>query len=207
MDLNKKAVGLVSVNIILFIVIFILFLQTPISDSFSFYIRLGALFGFTALFIATTMAPFMVQLYKIFGKPFIKLHHLYSIMGLILITLHPTVFALSVLDITVFIPVFYPWIDFWRLAGRPALILIYIAVLAAILRKKISKSWKFFHILNYIALFFGYIHGLLIGTDFQNIGIAIIFTIMIIISIGSFGLKRYQNYKRNKNLKEKLNKS
>ena len=79
MELNKKAIGLICVNISLFIVVFILFLQTPISDAFYFFIRLGALFGFTAMFIATTMSAFMLQLYKIFGKPFIKQHHIYSV--------------------------------------------------------------------------------------------------------------------------------
>lgn len=202
MELNKKAVGLIGINLALFIVVFILFLQTPISDPFYFFIRLGALFGFTAIFIATTMSPFMVQLYKIFGKPFIKQHHIYSIFGLIMITLHPVAFAISEMNIFVFIPVFYPWIRFLELGGRLALILIYIAVLAAIIRKKVQKYWRFFHILNYIALLLIYIHGLLIGTDFRNIGILIIFTIMLIISFGSFGLKRYQNYKRKKKLKK-----
>ena len=63
------------------------------------------------------------------------------------------------MNIAVFVPVFYPFYDFWLLAGRPALILIYIAVAAGILRKKIPKYWKQIHFLNYVALFFGLIHG------------------------------------------------
>jgi predicted ferric reductase len=161
----------------------------------NFTIRFAALIGYTSMFLATIMTPFMVELYKIFGKPFIKQHHLYSILGLVLITIHPVSFAISKLDITVFIPVFYPWIDFWELAGRPALILIYIAVVAAILRKKIKK-WKWIHFLNYLALLFGYVHGVLIGTDFQNPGILIIFTAILILLFVTFGLKRYQNFKR-----------
>lgn len=203
LELNKKAIGLISLNLILFIVIFILFLLTPVSDAFYIFIRLGALFGFTSIFLATTMSPFMVQLYKIFGKPFIKLHHTYSILGLIMITIHPVTYAISVMNIAVFVPVFFPWIEFWNLAGRPALILIYIAVLSALLRKKVTKYWRYFHMLNYIALLLAYVHGVLIGTDFKNLGILIIFTIMLIISFGSFGLKRYQNYKRKKKLRKK----
>lgn len=202
MDLNKKAIGLVSINILLFIVVFILFLLSPIPDVFSFFIRLGALFGFTSMFIATTMSPFMVQLYKIFGQPFVKLHHLYTIFGLIMVTLHPVVFAIARLNILVFIPDVSSWISFWELAGRPAIYLIYIASLAAILRTKMKKNWRFFHYLNYVALIFAYVHGVLIGTDFQNLGIFIIFTAMLVISLGTFGLKRYQTYQR----KQKLNK-
>jgi predicted ferric reductase len=202
MDLNKKAIGLITIELILFISVFILFLQTPVSDGYSFFIRLGALFGFTAMFIATTMTPFMVQLYKIFGISFIKQHHFYSIFGLIMITLHPVAFAISVTDISVFIPDISSWKAFWELAGRPALIIIYIASLAAIFRKKI-QNWRVFHVLNYIALFFVYIHGLLIGTDFENFGILIIFTTMLVISIGVFGLKRYQIYRRKQKIKKR----
>ena len=202
MDLNKKAVGLILINLALILIVVILLFFTPIIDMFDFVIRFAALIGFTLMFLATVMTPFMAELYKIFGKPFIKLHHLYSILGLVLITVHPIFFAISVLDITIFVPVFYPWIDFWNLAGRPALILIYIAVIAAFLRKKIPNQWKWLHVLNYIALFFGYIHGVLIGTDFQNPAILIIFTLMIIISLSTFGYKRYQNYQRKKNLKK-----
>jgi hypothetical protein len=202
MDLNKKALSLISINLLLFIVVFILFLLTPIFDAFSFFIRLGALFGFTAMFIATTMSPFMVQLYKIFGKPFVKLHHIYSIFGLIMVTLHPVVFAISKLNILVFIPDVSSWIAFWELAGRPAIYLIYIASLAAVLRTKTKKYWRFFHYLNYVALIFAYVHGVLIGTDFQNPGIFILFTVMLVISIGTFGYKRYQTYQRKQKLKK-----
>lgn len=203
MEFNIKGIALISINLLLFIVVFILFLFTPPSDAFSFFIRLGALFGFTSMFIATSMSPFMVQLYKIFGKPFVKQHHIYSIFGLIMITLHPVVFAISVMNILVFIPDVSSWLAFWELAGRPALIIIYIGALAAILRTKMKKYWRLFHYLNYIALFFAYVHGVLIGTDFQNLGIFTLFTIMLVISIGTFGYKRYQTYTRNQRLKKR----
>jgi DMSO/TMAO reductase YedYZ heme-binding membrane subunit len=203
MDLNKKAIGLILINVFLFIVVFVFFILTPVQDGFDFFIRFGALFGFTAMFIATTMSPFMVQLYKIFGKSFIKLHHIFSIFGLIMITLHPVMFAISRMDIAVFIPDVSSWISFWELAGRPAFFIIYIAALAAILRKSLQKYWRAFHFLNYIALLFVYIHGVLIGTDFQNPVILILFSAMLIISIGSFTLKRYQTYSRKQRLKKK----
>lgn len=193
---KKQAIFLILPTLALYILVFILFLLTPFSDAFNFIIRFGALFGFTSMFIATMMTPFVVQLYKIFGKPFIKIHHLYSIAGLILITLHPVAFAIWKLDITVFLPDFTSWYGFWSLGGRLALILIYIAVLGALLRKKITKNWRIIHVLNYVALFLAYVHGVLIGSDFQNIGILIIFTIMIILSFGVLLFKRYLIYKR-----------
>lgn len=198
MPLKKEAIYIISATISLYILILVLFLLTTFTDVFNFIIRFGAIFGFTSMFIATMMTPFVVRLYKIFGKPFVKIHHLYSITGLILITLHPVAFAIWKLDITVFLPDFTSWYGFWSLGGRLALILIYIAVLGALLRKKIKKNWRIIHILNYIALFLAYVHGVLIGSDFQNIGILIIFTIMIILSFTTLFFKRYMSYKRKK---------
>jgi len=198
MPLKKEAIYIIVATLCLYIFILVLFLLTPFSDGFNFIIRFGAIFGFTSMFIATMMTPFVVKLYKIFGRPFIKIHHLYSITGLILITLHPVAFAIWRLDITVFLPDFTSWYGFWSLGGRLALILIYIAVLGALLRKKIKKNWRIIHILNYVALFLAYIHGVLIGSDFQNIGILIIFTIMIILSFTTLFFKRYLSFKRKK---------
>ena len=195
---KKKAIYIIVPTVCLYILVLVLFLLTPIGTAYDFFIRFGALFGFTSMFVATMMTPFAVQLYKIFGKPFVKIHHIYSITGLLLITLHPVVFAISVFDITVFIPDFTSWIDFWRLGGRLALILIYLAVIGALLRKKLTKYWRILHILNYAALFLAYVHGVLIGTDFQNIGILIIFSCMIIVSFGILAFKRYISFKRKK---------
>ncbi len=198
LSLKKQAIFIIVATVGLYILILIFFLLTPFTDAYSFIIRFGALFGFTSMFVATMMTPFVVQLYKIFGKPFVKIHHIYSIAGLVLITLHPIAFAIFRSDITVFLPDFSSWYGFWSLGGRLALILIYLAVLGALLRKKIIKSWRIIHILNYVALFLAYVHGVLIGTDFQNIGIFIIFTLMIILSFGVLIIKRYLIYKRKK---------
>jgi predicted ferric reductase len=197
MPFKKEAICVIVGTISLYVLILVLIFLEPIKDGLDFIIRFGALMGFTSMFVATIMTPFMVQLYKIFGKPFIKIHHLYSIAGLVLITLHPVAFAISKLDITIFVPVFYPWYDFWSLGGRVALILIYLAVIGVLLRKKV-KNWRLIHILNYIALFLAYIHGVLIGTDFKTLGILIIFTVMLVLSFGVLIFKRYLSYKRKK---------
>lgn len=198
MPLKKEAIFIIAATISLYVLILVLFLLTPFTDGFNFVIRFGALFGFTSMFIATMMTPFVVQLYKIFGKSFVKMHHIYSIAGLILITLHPVAFAIFRLDITVFLPDFSSWYGFWSLGGRLALLLIYIAVIGALLRKKFMKNWRYIHALNYVALFLAYVHGILIGSDFQNLGILIIFTIMIILSFSVLIFKRYLSFKRKK---------
>jgi predicted ferric reductase len=200
---KKEAIYIILPTVGLYILVLLLFLSTPIISVANFFIRFGALFGFTSMFIATLMTPFAVELYKIFGKPFVKIHHIYSISGLLLVTLHPLIFAVSVDNIAVFVPDFSSWTSFWVLAGRLALPFIYIAVLGALLRKKAFKGWRIIHALNYVAMFLAYVHGVLIGTDFQqNIGILIIFTIMIILSFGVLGYKRYLTYRRKMGKKE-----
>jgi hypothetical protein len=200
--LKKEAIYIILPTLGLYILIIILFLSTPYSSVADFFIRFGAIFGFTSMFVATMMTPFVVELYKIFGKPFVKIHHVYSIMGLLLVTLHPLIYAVYVDSIAVFVPDFTSWVGFWSLGGRLALILIYIAIFGALLRKKLMKGWRIIHALNYAALFLAYIHGVLIGTDFQNIGILITFTIMFILSFGVLGYKRYITYRGKRGKKE-----
>jgi len=204
MDKKFQALPIIIAIIALYVVVLILFLMEPPEDIFSFIIRICALLGFVSMAIAAIMTSFMVQLYKIFGKPFIKIHHFFAISGLILATIHPIAFAISVLNPLVFIPVFHDWILFWELAGRPALILLYVATLAGVLRKKIQNWWKKIHALTYIALFFGLIHGTLIGTSFNNIGIIIIFYSLFILVVFSLIYKRYKIYKRTQKRKEKV---
>ncbi len=196
--LKKEAIYIILPTVGLYILILILFLSTPFNSVADFFIRFGAIFGFTSMFVATMMTPFVVKLYKMFGKPFVKIHHVYSLTGLLLVTLHPLIFAVSVDNIEVFVPDFSSWYGFWSLGGRLALILIYFAIFGSLLRKKFIKGWRIIHALNYIALFLAYVHGVLIGTDFQNLGILIIFTVMIILSYGVLIYKRYLKFKRKK---------
>ena len=206
MSFKKETYPIIGAIIALYALVIILFALTPSDSLLSSIIRLCALLAMTSIFISTIMTPFMVQLYKYFGKPFIKIHHTFSITAIVLATVHPIAFSIQAANLGVFIPVLYPWYDFWLLAGRPALIIIYIALIAVILRKKIPKTWRPLHTLNYIALFFGYIHGILIGTDFRNIGILILFTIMVILAYLALIYKRYQTYQRNQKRKRRLEK-
>jgi predicted ferric reductase len=189
--------------VLLFVVVTILAVLTAYSDPLRFAIRLCALYGFIALAIATIMTPFLKEITIGFGRPFIKIHHFLAIFGLVFATLHPIFFAFQAMDLAVFVPRFDDWYTFWSLAGRPALYIIYIAAAAALLRMLIPKYWRYFHMLFYLVLLFVIVHGNLIGTDFQNLGILIIMNALFVISIGAFFLKRYQVYQRKKRVQAK----
>lgn len=81
------------------------------------------------------------------------------------------------------------------LAGRPALYLFYIGLGAAFLRIRIPKYWRDFHALIYIVLFFGIVHGNLLGEDFANLGIKITLDALFVASMIGLGYKRYTNYR------------
>ena len=58
----------------------------------------------------------------------------------------------------------------------------------------------------YIVLLFGIVHGSLIGDDFENIWLMVIFDSLFVASMASFVLKRYRNYQaRNPDTESRVN--
>ncbi len=176
------------------VVIAVLFLPSTIdADFMRSAIRFFALYGYLFLSVTALVTPFLREITQAFGKPFLKVHHSFAVLGSVFITLHPIFNALEI-SLSVFLPNFASWMNFWTLAGRPAFILIYIAVFAAILRAKASKYWRAFHSLMYVALFFGLVHANLIGNDFRTLGIALIYDALFVASLMGFAFKRYRSY-------------
>jgi DMSO/TMAO reductase YedYZ heme-binding membrane subunit len=159
------------------------------------FTRLFGLYGFLFLGVATLITPFLREVTEAFGRPFLRVHHGFSVLGIVFITLHPIFNAIDRLSLAVFVPNFASWERFWMFAGRPAFIIIYIAVAAAFLRFKAPKYWRLFHALMYIALLFGIVHAHLIGEDFEILGVMLIFDALFAASIASFVFKRYRNYR------------
>ena len=191
---------------ILYGLVSLLMLLIPVVDFLTFITRWAALMGYVSLFIATLLANYVREVFKNLGKPFMKIHHYFAIVGILLVTAHPVAFAIQVSDITVFIPDVSSWYRFWLLAGRPALYVIYASVIAAILRKKINKYWRQIHALMYLALLFGLVHAIMIGTDFTNaegVTMIILFNAMFTISFGIFLKKRLEKRKRKQSTKKK----
>ncbi|MBK5113268.1 MAG: hypothetical protein KGD59_02220 [Candidatus Heimdallarchaeota archaeon] len=200
--------GIISINLAVIILFFMKSL-----GGFGTFIRLFALLGLVAMFIASMLTPFQKELYKIFKIPFLKIHHFSTIFGLTMITLHPVLHAIeTAINFTpiegakVFLPDFTSAFSFWLLAGRPALIIIYVALVGSLIRKSFKKGWRWIHSLNYIALVFGVVHGIMNGSDFYgfigpisgNISgliMTLMFLIMTTMTITTFTLKRIQLYK------------
>ena len=157
-----------------------------------YLVRLSALIGLTSAMISVILSNAPERISSIFGKNFLKMHHFFAIIGIILITLHPISFAIEMLNIGVFIPDFSSWDAFWRLAGRPALYLFYVGIVAGLLRRQIKNSWRIFHMILYLAIFFAIVHATLIGKNFENPIILIIFYVLFGVVVLTPFYKRFR---------------
>ena len=200
--LTKKGLAILILIGIIFIAVIIIQSVFFTYGAINFFIRLFGLWGYLCLAIAAIMSPFLKEINRIFGRPFIKMHHIFAFSGLCLITLHPVFYAIYSKTASVFIPGFSSWYEFWLFAGRPALIILYIALITILFRRKI-KPWRIIHALMYLMLLFGFIHAILIGTDFAAKAIIVMFSVMFAGVIASFAVKRLQLYKNS--IKKKSN--
>ena len=163
---------------------------TPSPSPFTSGIRFAGLAGFVLLAVTAIMTPWSREIYRNFGISFVKFHHIFAISGLILITLHPVFLAMRLMNASVFLPWFGSFQEFLVLAGRPALILIYIAVAGVLLRRLIPSYWRAVHALIWVALILAIIHGDMIGTDMKNPAMFLIFNGLAVVAVGAFVLKR-----------------
>ena len=180
----------------LYLIPLVIALRSRFEGTWHFLGRISALTGLTSLFIAILLSLLVKESKRIFGVYYLKIHHTFSFLGLILISLHPVFLAIDFKNADIFIPTFSSWYDFFKNAGRPALYLIYIAVLAALLRKSMVKHWKYVHGLLYPAFLLGAIHSILNGRDLKIPILSILFMVEIIIVITIFCYRRYQNRKK-----------
>jgi len=207
MEKRVKQILVISGVIIIYILVFIFYILGPFTTRIEDFTRFFALFGLLSLLISSIMAAFTKEIYQIFGKPFKTVHHFIALFGLGLIILHPVLFVVNTRNPMAFVPDFSSWLSFWVLAGRPALYLIILAVIAGFLQRRIKKWWRYIHAFNYIAVVFGVIHGLLIGTNLStSIAPKIIYIILLVAVATAFVIKRYQTYMKKKRLKERLEK-
>ena len=199
MPFNKTGVLAILSVILLALVITLLFLPHAMpeiakGETAHVLTRLFGLYGFLLLSVATLTTPFLKEVAQVFGKPFLKVHHAFSAFGIAFITLHPVFNAIDRLSLSVFLPSFDSWERFWMLAGRPAFIILYVAIAAALLRRSAPRYWRVIHALMYVVLFFGIVHANLLGEDFEILGIMLIFDALFLSSLASFTYKRYKNY-------------
>ena len=173
----------------------ILIALQPFGGPLNWVIRAAALLGYLAIFLSVISSAYMRELFLWLGRPFIKVHHIVSLTGLALVTLHPLGVAVRSSSLRVFLPDFSSLYGFFSLGGRPAWYLIGAAVLAAALRTRIKQSWRVVHYLNYVAFFLATAHAIMIGTDFVSSVMKGVAVLMALAIVGVFVQKRVQRSK------------
>ena len=168
----------------------------PYGTPLNWFTRGAALLGYLAIFLSIISSSTMRQLVRFFGRPFIRVHHILSVTGLILITLHPLGVAWSSASLRVFLPRFGSWLAFLQWGGPPAWYLIHIGSLTAARRRSIGRNWRTVHLLNYVAFLLGTIHAILIGTDFQSTVAKAVAVTLAIVIVAIFVQKRFRGRKR-----------
>jgi hypothetical protein len=162
----------------------------PYGSPLFWFIRGAAMLGYLAVFLAIVSSAYMRTLVRFFGRSFVQVHHILSVTGLILITLHPLGVAWADGTLRVFVPRFDSWSVFLQLGGRPAWYLFAIATLAAVIRITLGRNWRMIHFLNYVAFLLATIHGILIGTDFQSTIVRAMSILLAVVVVGVFVQKR-----------------
>ncbi len=155
-------------------------------------IRGAALLGYLSVFATCMSSLYLRKLTQVFGRPFIKTHHIIAVSGLSLLAVHAVFNAWYAETLSVFIPRFESLRDFLAHGGRAALILLSIAVLAALLRTRLGGNWRVIHWLNYLAFFIATFHAFSLGTDFRYLVVRIAALVMVCLLVFSFVMKRVQ---------------
>ena len=184
--------------LVLFLAILLIALRPlqPHQSVLLWFIRGAALLGYQAIFLSIVSSAYMRQMLRWFGHPFIRVHHIVSVTGLVLIALHPIGVAWDSLSLNVFVPSVVSWVSFFTNGGRVAWILLAFGLLAALLRKRIGQSWRAIHYLNYAAFWLASVHALLLGTNTQYLVVRIAMAAMCTAIAVVFVEKRLQAHRR-----------
>jgi len=144
-------------------------------------IRDLALLGYIAVFFAIISSYYKREIVTIFGRGFVDAHHILTLIGGALLTLHPIGVAVVELNPAVFIPVLWPLYDLFRYGGRLAWYIFAGAALSAVWRKKIGRRWRAIHDFNYLAFALGTVHANLLGQNFRDLSVRLVSMAMLAI--------------------------
>ncbi len=156
-------------------------------------VRGAAMLGYIYVFLACLSSAFLQDIVRYFGRPYLRVHHLVATIGLTLLTLHGLTVARDSRSLAIVLPRFGSVESFLMWGGPPAYILIWVAVIAAVMRLALGAGWRMLHWLNYIAFMLATAHALMIGPDFDHGAVRWAATAMALIVIAVFLSKRFRD--------------
>jgi len=120
-------------------------------------LRLAALEAFTLVFVSIVTGSFRLLFVRLMKAQTVhRLHSTTALLGLSIAVVHGVLAA-------VFGIAGYKAAPLWL--GPTALVLLVVAILAALSRRTLRRSWRWIHRLNYGVFTLGFVHGALIGYD------------------------------------------
>ena len=155
-------------------------------------IRGAGIIGYLSVLLTCLSSAYMREITIYLGTPFIKVHHGVAVAGLVMLIFHGGSVAWDMENLVVFLPRFDSPMLFLELGGRPAILLVGIASVGAVLRTSLGQKWRIIHWLNYIAFWLSTSHALLIGTTFRHGIIRLVSLSMALGLMILFGWKRFQ---------------
>jgi predicted ferric reductase len=179
---KSKTWPLIVLGVVSLVLVAILLSLQPRTPLYAF-LHATALVGYLMIFFASLSSIYLRQLVRWLGRPFIETHHIISITGLVMITLHPILVAIAFASPSVFVPLFNSLSIFFQNAGRLGWYLLIVASLVAVFRKAIGRNWRYVHWLTYITFWLGTIHAILIGPDVQNWPTRIVFIALALVLV------------------------
>jgi methionine sulfoxide reductase heme-binding subunit len=129
--------------------------------------RILAFMAYLLTYISILGVLYNQELVRIFGRMFIKVHHVMTFTALSLMVLHPIFILFGGYPLYYLLPDFTTPLNAFARNGPIALLLFAIAAVAAVLRATVKKSWRTVHWLVYLAFLVASVHAVLLGTNFQ----------------------------------------
>jgi sulfoxide reductase heme-binding subunit YedZ len=196
---KKPALGLwylVPVGLVAVVLVVGLVSLQPYGSPLNRFIRAAALLGYLTVFLTTLSSAYVKQLSRLLGRPFIKVHHILSVTGLVLVTLHPLGVAIAAASPAVLLPRFDSGVAFLRWGGPPAWTVIAAASLTAAVRGIIGRKWKTVHVLNYLAFWLATAHAILIGREFRQTSVRAVALVMALTTVAVLIRRRLPRRRR-----------
>ncbi|MHB0875381.1 MAG: hypothetical protein ACYC5O_04975 [Anaerolineae bacterium] len=159
-------------------------------------IRVASLLGYQTMFLVIVSSAYLRQMLRWFGRPFLKVHHLATLVGLALITLHPIAVVLQMAAARLLLPQFQSLRSFFQYGGAPALYLFVVAALVAVCRKSLGNNWRLLHMLAYLGFAFATLHAIMLGEDFAGLALRAVAVAMLAVVVYVAVERRRQARKR-----------
>ncbi len=139
--------------------------RTPAPDTITAGIRIAGLWALFSLGLAALTTLFAGKSIRLFGRPFLSVHHALGAQGIAAIAFHALLVGVraSTPSVSPGGALAGPW--FAPAAGLVALLLVAIAVAAALLRSGFA-AWRHVHLAIYAALLLGFVHAALLSGFF-----------------------------------------